>query len=509
MARFFLQTCIILHLSLLSFSQTTTDDSTATDSESDFFEFSRNLDSMLNLWYVQNSVRNNGSYEYADSLADTLLYPRLKNEEYVNRLQMMNTYIEMTFNDIVLKFIEFYSIKRRKQVEVMLGLSEYYFPIFEEALDRYGLPLELKYLPVIESALNPNAISRAGASGLWQFMYPTGKLYKLNVNTYVDERQDPVKSSDAAAHYLSDLYQIYRDWHLVIAAYNCGPGNINKAIKRTGKTTYWGIYDRLPRETKGYVPAFIAAAYAMHYYKDYKMNPVKIDLPVATDTIIISDELHLAQAAEVLQIPFEKIRTLNPQYKKYIIPANYEPYPLVLPSENITQFLDMKDSIFNYRDSLYFASIRPSQYNSASGNRNNAGTTDGVRIIYTIRSGDSFSSIAKKFHVSINDIKIWNHIPKNRLIAGKKLDIYVSGDKAHKYKQHSTQSSTGISANKSTDVTTDKDGKWLYYKVKSGDNFWTIAKNYPGVSAENIMEWNNVTNSRKLQIGQTLRIKTN
>ena len=244
-----------------SFSQVEQDDTTFVNVETDFQDFSRNLDSMLTLWYVQGSI--NGSTKDTVYNTDTTGLSHFTPEVYKELLGRMNTYIEMTYNDIVEKYIEFYAVKRRKQVELMLGMSEYYFPIFEEALDRYGLPLELKFLPIIESALNPRAISRAGASGLWQFMYTTGKLYKLNVTSFVDDRQDPVKASDAAARYLRDLYEIYHDWQLVIAAYNCGPGNINKAIKRTGKTTYWGIYERLPKETRGYVPAFIGAAYSM------------------------------------------------------------------------------------------------------------------------------------------------------------------------------------------------------------------------------------------------------
>ena len=226
------------------FAQLTREDTSMVNTSIDVEDFSRNLDSMLTLWYVQSSFSNANTPAILST--DTAGLSAFTPEMYQERLSRMNTYMEMTYNETVHKFIEFYAIKRRRQVEIMLGLSEYYFPIFEEALDRYGLPLELKYLPIIESALNPKAISRAGASGLWQFMYTTGKLYKLNVSSFVDERQDPVKASDAAARYLRDLYDIYHDWQLVIAAYNCGPGNINKAIKRTGKTTYWGIYDRLP-----------------------------------------------------------------------------------------------------------------------------------------------------------------------------------------------------------------------------------------------------------------------
>jgi len=482
------------------------DDTTLiTNPEIDFQDFSRNLDSMLSLWYVQGTINPNGNNNYNAS-TDTAVVPYYSDEMYVERLSHMNTYIEMTYNEIVRKYIEFYSLKRRRQVEVMLGLSEYYFPIFEQALDKYGLPLELKYLPIIESALNPVAISRARASGLWQFMYTTGKLYKLNVSSFIDERQDPVKSSDAAAHYLRDLYDIYHDWHLVIAAYNCGPGNINKAIKRTGKTTYWGIYERLPRETRGYVPAYIAAAFTMSNYKELKLVPRKIEIPKATDTIMINKELHLMQVSEVLKIPIQTLKALNPQYKKDIIPANFDTLPLMLPADYITQFIILKDSIFNYNDSLFFNSIHPSQYGSINKAGNNS---EGVRIYYTIRRGDSFSLITKRFKVTSEEIKLWNDIRKNRLIAGKKLTLYVSEDVANNYKN---KKRTNVNNNVQTinnNVSTDdiKKGEYIYYTVKSGDNCYTISKKYTGVTADEIMKLNGITNSGSLQIGHKLKIK--
>ncbi len=485
-------------------SQEVTTDTILSSPEHDFQDFSRNLDSMLSLWYIQGVINPSGNINY-NSFTDTAVVPYYSNEMYIERLSHMNTYIEMTYNDIVRKYIEFYSLRRRRQVEVMLGLSEYYFPIFEQALDKYGLPLELKYLPIIESALNPHAISRAGASGLWQFMYTTGKLYKLNVNSFIDERQDPIKASDAAAHYLRDLYDIYHDWHLVIAAYNCGPGNINKAIKRTGKTTYWGIYERLPRETRGYVPAYIAAAFTMSNYKELKLVPRKIDIPKATDTIMINKELHLMQVSEVLKIPIEKLRVLNPQYKKDIIPANFDTLPLMLPAESITQFIILKDSIFNYKDSLFFNSIHPSLYGKINKVYNNSG---GVIISYTVKSGDSFGSIAKRFSITTEDIKIWNNIRKNRLVVGKKLVLYVSEETANKYKnkkQTKVETNTQTTNNNVPNENVKK-GEYIYYTVKSGDNFYTISKKYTGVTADEIMKLNGITNARSLKIGQKLKI---
>ncbi|MBI5539595.1 MAG: transglycosylase SLT domain-containing protein [Bacteroidia bacterium] len=495
--------------SFSSFAQNGNDDSTFVSPELDFQDFSRNLDSMLSLWYVQGSINPTGNGNNFNVTNDTVTVPYYSDEMYMERLARMNTYFEMTYNETVRKYIEFYSLKRRRQVEVMLGLSEYYFPIFEQALDKYGLPLELKFLPIIESALNPRAISRAGASGLWQFMYTTGKIYKLNVSSFVDERQDPAKASDAAARYLKDLYDIYHDWQLVIAAYNCGPGNVNKAIKRTGKTTYWGIYDRLPRETRGYVPAFIGAAFTMSNYRELKLVPRKIEMPTATDTIHINQELHLLQVSEVLQIPIEKIRQLNPQYKKDIIPANFETFPLMLPSDYITQFITLKDSIFTYKDSVFFSSVRPNQYGFQGNNNKSTNSNGDVRLTYTVKSGDSFGVIANKFHVTTADIKSWNNIKKNRLIAGQKLSIYVPEGSADKYKKY--QNEKAKTENKTQTVTNNTDnvvkGDYVYYTVKSGDNFYTISKKYTGVTAEEIMKINGITNARSLKIGQKLKIK--
>lgn len=261
----------------------------------------------------------------------------------------MPTAIEMPWNEVVQKFIDRYSGRLRRTVSVMLGKSNFYMPAFEEALEVYGLPLELKYLPVIESALNPNAVSSVGAGGLWQFMVSTGKRYGLKVNTMIDERRDLVKSSLAAAHYLSDLYEMFGDWNLVIAAYNCGPGNITKAIQRSGGVRdYWQIYPYLPAETRGYVPAFIAANYIMTYYCEHDIVPMETTLPEATDTIMLFRNVHLEQVSKVLGIDIEKLRMLNPQYRRDIVTGYSEPTDLRLPKEYISKYIEMEDSIVAY-----------------------------------------------------------------------------------------------------------------------------------------------------------------
>ena len=453
----------------------------------------------------------------------------LPDSVYIDKLDKLVSVFDLTYNEKVKAFINLYANKRRQQVGNMLGLAEYYFPMFEEHLDRADIPLELKYLPVIESALNTRARSRVGATGLWQFMYSTGKMYGLEINSYVDERRDPVKATIAAAKFMNDLYKRYGDWTLVIAAYNCGPGNVNKAIRRSGgKRDFWEIYYRLPRETRGYVPAFIAANYIMAYYKDYGITPVKVDRPAVTDTIIINEFLHLQQVSDVLQIPMETLRDLNPQYKIDIIPAKVRTYPLRLPIEYTEKFIELQDSIFAYKDSVFFNPekkvIAPPKHQKG-GSRNNVTyapppTKDMVKVMYTIKSGDNVSYIASWYSVKLSDLRYWNNIYRDRIKAGQKLVIYKHKNVASNFininkmsfeakqkmvgKTVKKSSSSDKSASKSSTKTS---GNYVYYTVKSGDNFWSIAKKYPGVSNMDIMKLNGITNENSLKIGQKLKIK--
>lgn len=301
-------------------------------------------DSLINEWMAKK-------YLYPDTTCANPDYnPTFTTEEYQERLRRLPVVMEMPYNSVVQKFIDQYSGRLRRTVSYALGAGNFYIPIFEEALDYYGLPLELKYLPVIESALEPKAKSPAGAVGLWQFMLATGKRYDLKVNSLIDERQDPYKSSWAAARYLRDLYKIYRDWNLVIAAYNCGPTNVNKAIHRAnGVRDYWTIYPYLPSETRGYVPAFIAANYIMNYYCEHNICPMKTKLPITTDTVTIMRDLHMQQVAELCNINVEAIQALNPQYRTQLIPGSSGPMTLRLPTETLNTFIDLKDSVYNYR----------------------------------------------------------------------------------------------------------------------------------------------------------------
>lgn len=362
---------------------------------------------------------------------------------YKDRLRRLPTAMEMPWNEVVQKFIDRYSGRLRRSVSYMLGASNFFMPIFEQALEVYGIPLELKYLPVIESALNPKAVSRVGATGLWQFMIATGKRYGLKVTTMIDERRDPIKASYAAAHYLSDLYKIFGDWNLVIAAYNAGPENIRKAIQRAGGVTdYWQIYPYLPSETRGYVPAFIAANYIMNYYCEHNICPMRADLPEQSDTIMLYRDVHFEQVANVIGISMDQLRSLNPQYRRDIVTGYSEPTDLRLPAEYINAFIENEDSIFAYNTDqlLKRAEVAVNDeapvYRSASSSKSSSRSTrsskkrskrsrssSGSGKSVTIRNGDTLSAIAKRNHTTVAKLKKLNGISGSAIRAGKKIKV--------------------------------------------------------------------------------------
>ena len=346
----------------------------------------------------------------------------LPDSVYKARLQALPCVIELPYNESVRAFILRYVKRSPKQVARLMRMSEYYFPIFEEALGKYQLPYELKYLQIIESALNPMARSHAGAAGLWQFMPATAKLFGLEVNSLVDERMDPIRSTEAACRFLSSMYAIYHEWNLVIAAYNCGSGNVNKAIRKAdGKRDFWSIYPFLPRETRNYVPIFIAANYAMNYGQEHGICKAPIEKTMLTDTIRTTQRLHLQQVSDQLGIDMDELRRLNPQYSRDILPGG-SPYTLCLPSEKIGLFIDQQDSILAYKaDSLINnrrAEIDLAKVTSITG----AYRVNGVTY-YTIKNGDSLSGIAKKFHCTVKQLKQWNNLSSDNIRAGKKLKI--------------------------------------------------------------------------------------
>ena len=413
--------------------------------------------------------------------------------------------------------IVLYTEKRRNQVEIMLGLANYYFPMFEEILDKYEMPLELKYMAVIESALNARAFSRAGACGLWQFVYGTGKMYNLEITSYVDERKDPVKATEAAAKYLKDLYTIYKDWHLVIAAYNCGPGNVNRAIRRSGgKRDYWTVYYRLPRETRGYVPAFIAAAYTMNFYKLHNLTPRQPSFNIVTDTIMVNNYLHFDQVASTLGLDIEMLRDINPMYRRDIIPATPDkPYPLRLPQESISRFIDLEQNIFAYKRDEYFPNNQIKNPSQTAYHYVPVDVKGKGRVYYTVKSGDNVGYIAEWFEIRAADLRYWNNIHGNLIRVGQKLLIYEPEDKVEYYQAFNTmsfqekQNKVGKSLSASQKEVRKEapiDANYVYYTVRRGDNLWDIAKQFPGISASDIQRLNNISDSRSLYIGQNLKI---
>ncbi|MCD7971835.1 MAG: LysM peptidoglycan-binding domain-containing protein [Candidatus Azobacteroides sp.] len=456
------------------------------------------------------------------------------DQDYIDRLAKLPTVMEMPYNQIVRSYINLYA-ERRRQVSSMLGLSKFYFPIFEEELAKNGMPIELKYLPIIESALNPVALSRAGASGLWQFMYSTGKIYDLEVDSFMDERRDPIKSTKSAVRYLNDLYGIYQDWHLAIAAYNCGPGNVNKAIRRAnGKKDYWAIYNFLPKETRGYVPAFIAATYIMNYYNDHQICPAATKLSLVTDTVHVDKMMHFEQIAQILAVSVEDIRALNPQYKLDIIPGNVSRQVLRLPMEAALAFHCNSDSICSYRADDFLVNSRRTVdvggvYSSSGNNK---------LVTHRVKKGETMARVANRYGVTVAEVKKWNKLKSNTLKVGQRLKIYTPvSDSSHNVAQNTnstssqggntdtenksiaelalnsspggqnsnteaSSSATTAPASKSTASATKAATK--SYRVKKGDTLSGISKKM-GVSVDKIKRANNISDS-KIRIGQVLKI---
>ena len=470
--------------------------------------FSAEIDSATSTWFVKNAFRS-------DSLEVSLLdvYPKnIPDSVYIQRLQETKQVIDLSYNPAVLSFIKMYTERKRDQVERMIGLSEYYFPMFEEILDKHDLPLELKYLSIIESALDPVATSRVGAMGLWQFMYGTAKMLNLEISSFVDERRDPVKSSEAAAIYLKKLFGIYNDWHLAIAAYNCGPGNVDRAIKRSGgKTGYWDIYYLLPRETRGYVPLFIAATYMMNFYEEHNLTPRVPAMPTEVDTIMVNSYLHFDQITANLSIEKEHLEALNPMYRRGVIPASEKKsYPVVLPHNTAFEFIEKDTLVFAYERDKYFPNKSlVSPVEKSSGHFTPADVKGKTKIIYTVKPGDTVGGIAARYKVKQSDLTYWNNIRKNLIRTGQKLAIYVPEKNKVTLNKVSTSSNTQKQTTDNSIATTQNSATvtvdFVYYTVRNGDNIWNIAQKYSGISSDDIMELNNISNDR-LVVGQKLKI---
>ncbi len=471
------------------------------------------LDSLVNTWYVRTAMMSHPELMRADSVGT-----EFPDSVYSNRISKINSVIKLDYNGIIRNHIHVYTIKQRDKFAAVLGLKDYYFPMIEDIFDSYGLPAELKYMAVIESALNTNAVSRMGATGLWQFMYSTGRLYGLTINSVVDERRDPVKATHAAARYIKDLYGIYKDWILVIAAYNCGPGNVNKAIRRSGnRKDYWQIYYRLPRETRGYIPQYVAAAYSVNYYPEHNIKPLPLNIPVATDTIMVSKDIHLTQISEVMKIPLGELRALNPQYRAGLIPGSSRPFSLTLPVNHLGDFIDLNDTIRSYKSDVYL------NKNTVIANPTRTTFTPvdikgKTKLIYTVKDGDNLGFISEWYRVGLSELRYWNDIYRNTIRVGQKLVIYVDPSKAETYGNINTMSFAEKQAMIGKTVLPDTtrvvktapaetDGEYITYTVRYGDTIWDIVKMFDNVTTGEVLALNNISDPQKIQVGQKLKIK--
>ena len=442
-------------------------------------------DSLLNLWYVHKLV-NEENIESID-MDSVKFESNVPDSVYIQRIAKMNSFITLPYNDIVKNYIIRYSEKMPTAMGRILDLCDYYMPIFQEILNKYDMPEELKAMAIIESALNPLAVSRAGAKGMWQFMYHTAKSYGLHIDSFVDERLDPVKSADAAARYLQDAYEIFGDWNLAIASYNCGAGNVNKAIRRSGSRAFWDIWPFLPRETRGYVPAFVGALYTINFHKEHGIKPGGVQMPAHVDTFKINKMLHLKQVSELTGAPLEDLKNLNPQYRHEIIPGNEREYILRIPYNYTNAFIDCEDSLYTHKADTYF---------NPTTIKNIKDGGDGERIVYKVKNGDYLGKIATKYRVSVNQIKRWNNLKSNDIRVGQRLIIFRGGK--------APVSSTATSSQAAKPVLSAS-GEYITYTVQSGDSFYLIAKQYPGVSAQNIMDFNGIDSS-KLRPGMKIKI---
>lgn len=470
-----------------------------------------NLDSLVTLNYIQRlnfasaGLNNSSDFKPLD-------IPSYSDEAYRSRIAKIQSPIMLAYNPEVREYIDLYALRKRQLTARVMGLANLYFPLFEEALDKNGLPLELKYLAIVESALNPTAVSRMGATGIWQFMLGTGKMYNLKVNSYIDERRDPVKSTYAACEYFKNMYAIYKDWLLVIAAYNCGPGNVNKAIVRSGgKTTFWEISQYLPRETRGYVPAFVAVTYLMHYTKEHNIVAVP---PVISyyevDTVYVDQKIALKDLSATLDIPLDMLQYLNPLYKRGVIPDGDDSYVLRLPVNKINAYLNNCEKFcppLADGSSAYLSgddgSLDPTMFVSRP-----------VKKYHTVRKSETLASIARKYSCSAADVKRWNKMKGSKVYKGQKLMVYATryqkADQKAEIKTDTMKISESVDTNIKPNPSPEGNAsKTIYHIVNPGDTLWNIAQKYEGMTVQKLKEINKLNNPNNLKPGTKLKVIIN
>jgi len=503
--------------------------------------FPVNTDSLLSIFYLQRSLHHNSQNEFMDFDIDSLnVVADLPDSVYISRLIALNSFITIPYSPVVRNHIVRYTQKMPKIISTILGLATYYMPIFEEIFDQHDLPLELKAVAIIESALNPIAVSRAKARGMWQFMHRTALQYGLTITSYVDERYDPIASGHAAAKYLKDAYNVYGDWALAISSYNCGVGNVNKAIRRAGSNAFWDIYPFLPPETRGYVPAFVAALYTLTYYKDHGIKPLSIEMPAHIDTFYVAKNVHFEQIAKFTNISLDELRDLNPQYLRDFIPG--KPFILRLPHNYTPLFVENEQEIYSYNETAYFNPVLIAKSTTTTANRN--------YLVHTVKSGETLGGIALRYRVKVADIQYWNNIKGTLIRTGQKLSIYSSAaaasssaaaassgttsssSAAASASRGSTSSSSSAAASggstssaSSSSAATSSSGNstssssaaaasssstsnnsFQWHTVVKGDSLWDIARTY-NISLNDLMELNGLNKNSKIIPGNRLKIR--